>query len=269
MLNVTNNNLEGPIPSTLENLRAVQFLQLSHNHLTGQIPTFLKDFKLLQNLNLSYNDFEGAVPTTGIFNNTRPISIAANKKLCGGIPELNLPECNTTKSKKKNSKGYLKIVIPLILGIAGLTVVVFILCHRWLRRQRKGSSHNLIENPILRVSYHSHFKCTNGFSEENLLGVGGFGAVHKGCFDHDGTTYAVKVIDLFRHGASRSFVAECEILKNTRHRNLVMVLTACSGFDLQGNDFKALVYEYMDNQNLENWLHFSSQEISEIEEIGG
>ncbi|XP_031115790.1 probable LRR receptor-like serine/threonine-protein kinase At3g47570 [Ipomoea triloba] len=217
MLNLTNNNLEGPIPSTLANLRAMQFLQLSHNHLTGQIPAFLKDFKLLQKLNLSYNDFEGAVPTTGIFNNTSSVSIAANKKL-------------------------------------------------WLRRLRKGPFPNLIENPILRVSYHSLFKCTNGFSTENLLGVGGYGTVYKGCFDHDGTVFAVKVLDLLLRGASRSFVAECEVLKNTRHRNLVKVLTACSGFDLQGNDFKAIVYEYMDNGNLENWLHFNPQENSQIED---
>ncbi|XP_031115778.1 probable LRR receptor-like serine/threonine-protein kinase At3g47570 [Ipomoea triloba] len=265
-LNLMNNNLEGSIPSTLENLRGMQFLQLSHNHLTGQIPAFFNDFRFLENLNLSYNDFEGAVPTIGIFNNTNSVTIVANRKLCGGIPQLNLPGCNTTKSKKKNSKGYLKIVIPLILGIVGLTVVVFILCLRWLKRQRKGPFPNLIEDPILRVSYHSLLKSTNGFSRENLLGVGGFGAVYRGCFDHDGTTFAVKVIDLLRHGASRSFVAECEILKNTRHRNLVKVLTACSGFDLQGNDFMALVYEYMDNGNLENWLHFSSQDTSEIEE---
>ncbi|XP_019191188.1 PREDICTED: probable LRR receptor-like serine/threonine-protein kinase At3g47570 [Ipomoea nil] len=76
----------------------------------------------------------------------------------------------------------------------------------------------------------------------------------------------VKVLDLLHRGASRSFVAECEVLKNTRHRNLVKVLTACSGFDLQENDFKAIVYEYMDNGNLENWFHFSPQENSQIED---
>ncbi|XP_019196008.1 PREDICTED: putative receptor-like protein kinase At3g47110 [Ipomoea nil] len=138
ILNLTNNNFEGPIPSTLANLRGMQFLELSHNHLIGQIPSFLKDFKLLMNLNVSYNEFEGAVPTTGIFNNTRSVSIAANKKLCRGIPELKLPECNSTKPKKRNSKAHLKVVIPLTLGI-GLILVVFLLCLRWLRRQRKES----------------------------------------------------------------------------------------------------------------------------------
>ena len=40
-----------------------------------------------------------------------------------------------------------------------------------------------------------------------------------------------------------------------RHRSLVKVLTACLGVDYQGHDFKALVYEYMSNGNLDEWLH--------------
>lgn len=33
------------------------------------------------------------------------------------------------------------------------------------------------------------------------------------------------------------------------------VLTACSNFVFQGNDFKALVYEFMPNGSLDSWLH--------------
>ena len=33
------------------------------------------------------------------------------------------------------------------------------------------------------------------------------------------------------------------------------MLTACSGVDYRGQDFKALVYEFMENGNLEEWLH--------------
>ncbi|XP_039067534.1 probable LRR receptor-like serine/threonine-protein kinase At3g47570 [Hibiscus syriacus] len=68
-------------------------------------------------------------------------------------------------------------------------------------------------------------------------------------------TIAVKVLNLLNHGASRSFLIECEALKNIRHRNIVKVLTAISGIDYQGNDFKALVYEFMENGTLEDWLH--------------
>lgn len=50
-------------------------------------------------------------------------------------------------------------------------------------------------------------------------------------------------------------MAECEALRGIRHRNLVKLLTACSSIDYQGNNFKALVYEFMVNGNLEKWLH--------------
>lgn len=51
-----------------------------------------------------------------------------------------------------------------------------------------------------------------------------------------------------------------EASRNIRHRNLVKVLTVCSGVDYQGNDFKALVYEFMVNGSLEDWLHPSVNE---------
>jgi len=69
------------------------------------------------------------------------------------------------------------------------------------------------------------------------------------------TTVAVKVLNLDKHSASRSFFSECKALKNVRHRNLVKVLSLCSSIDHQGNDFKALVFEFMPNGSLETWLH--------------
>ncbi|KHG24570.1 hypothetical protein F383_10091 [Gossypium arboreum] len=82
------------------------------------------------------------------------------------------------------------------------------------------------------------------------------GPLHRlGVLEASGAVIAVKVLNLLNRGASRSFLAECEALKNIRHRNLVKVLTAISGVDYQGNDFKALVYEFMENGSLEDWLH--------------
>ncbi|CAA7014830.1 unnamed protein product [Microthlaspi erraticum] len=58
-----------------------------------------------------------------------------------------------------------------------------------------------------------------------------------------------------RHGAMKSFMAECESLKDIRHRNLVKLLTACSSIDFQGNEFRALIY-------MDMWLH--PHEVEEI-----
>ena len=89
--------------------------------------------------------------------------------------------------------------------------------------------------------------------------------MYKGVID--GRIVAVKVLNLLRRGASKSFVSECEALRNIRHRNLVKVLTACSTIDYQGHDFKALVYEFMVNGSVEKWLHHNCNEDLSNEEF--
>ncbi|PRQ57066.1 putative protein kinase RLK-Pelle-LRR-XII-1 family [Rosa chinensis] len=108
---------------------------------------------------------------------------------------------------------------------------------------------------FLRVSYQILLKATNGFSSASLVGSGSFGSVYKGVLDQGETTIAVKVLNLVNRGASKSFFAECEALRNIRHRNLLKVLSACSGVNYQGDhDFKALIYEFMVNGGLDEWL---------------
>lgn len=62
---------------------------------------------------------------------------------------------------------------------------------------------------------------------------------------------AIKVLNLQQNGASKSFMAECNAL--------VKILTCCSSVDYNGNEFKALVFEYMSNGSLEEWLHRENQ----------
>ena len=46
-----------------------------------------------------------------------------------------------------------------------------------------------------------------------------------------------------------------QCLRNIGHWNLVKILTCCSSVDYNNNDFKALVYKFMENENLDKWLH--------------
>ncbi|TYH00342.1 hypothetical protein ES288_A10G268000v1 [Gossypium darwinii] len=246
------NLFEGPIPSSLSSLRGLEALDLSDNNISGRIPEFLVRFGALKYLNLSFNDLEGLIPSEGVFKNARATFVEGNSKLCGGIPELHLSRCNS----KTSASTSLKLKITIIVVSSGVTLVFSIFLIIWFRKkkeQKPTTTH--VENSLLQLSYQSILRATKGFSPQNLVGLGSFGYLYKGILEANGAAIAVKVLNLLNHRASRSFLVECEALKNIRHRNIVKVLTAISGIDYKGNDFKALVYEFMENGSLEDWLH--------------
>uniref|UniRef100_A0A7N2LEW6 non-specific serine/threonine protein kinase n=1 Tax=Quercus lobata TaxID=97700 RepID=A0A7N2LEW6_QUELO len=251
------NFFQGLIPSYLESLRGLRCLDLSNNNLTGQIPKFLEAFVYLEYLNLSYNYFEGEVPTDGVFKNTSATFLEGNGQLCGGIPEFQLPKCKYEESNKRRLTLTLKLVISISSAFFGITLVLSVLLLYSGRKKRKDNTSRDSQNLLLSLSYQSLLNATDKFSPANLIGVGSFGSVYKGILDQGGQVdmVAVKVLNLLHHGASKSFIAECEAQRNIRHRNLVKLLTSCSGIDYQGHDFKALVYEFMENGNLDEWLH--------------
>ncbi|XP_052288505.1 uncharacterized protein LOC102623343 isoform X4 [Citrus sinensis] len=257
-LDMHGNLFAGPIGSSLSSLRGLRVLDLSQNNLSDEIPEFLAGFKFLQNLNLSYNNFESMLPIEGIFKNASATSVFGNKKLCGGIPEFQLPTCVSKKSKRNRSTLPLKLVIVIDIGLLVLTLALSSLFCRLMCMKKRGNPTPSISFPY--VSYRMLYNATKGFSSENLIGAGNFGSVYKGILFESTTAVAVKVFNVLHHDASKSFAVECEVTRNIRHRNLVKVFTACSGVDFQGNDFKALVYEFMANGSLEEWMHPITEE---------
>ncbi|XVF06902.1 hypothetical protein REPUB_Repub06bG0091200 [Reevesia pubescens] len=260
---MSDNNFQGSIPSSFSSLRGLAVVDISHNNFSGEIPDFFASFTFLQSLDLSYNDFEGMVPTDGVFENATAILGQGNYQLCGGIPEFHLPRCNFKSAKSRSNK----VIIAIISGVLGLGVTLllsFLLVFR-LKKKRSQPISTCTEKFLLQLSYQSILKATDGFSSANLIVAGSFGSVYKGILEENGTVIAIKVLNLLNPGSSRSFMAECEALRNIRHRNLVKVLTACSGVDYHGADFKALVYEFMANGSLDDWLH-PSFDMNEAEE---
>lgn len=129
------------------------------------------------------------------------------------------------------------------------------------RRQKSLPMPSALDNHMPQVSYVDLAKATDNFSPSNLIGKGAHGSVYKGFIGHLNEIVAVKVFNLETQGAQHSFVVECQALRSVRHRNLVRVLTACSSIDSMGNEFKAVVYEFMHSGNLDMLIH--SQEYNE------
>ncbi|PIA36984.1 hypothetical protein AQUCO_03100020v1, partial [Aquilegia coerulea] len=256
-LGLQGNFFEGPLPSSLSSLQSLQVLDVSHNKISGKIPGSLEKLPL-QNLNLSFNNFEGEVPTKGVFSNVSAIAVLGNYKICGGILELELPKCNIQKSRKHGTLA-LKVAVGVFISLV-LMVALFLIVYSRMKPIRGASSNQLPKDHLKRISYNELREATNGFSPTNLVGVGSYGSVYKGILQQDEGFIAVKVLNLMERGASKSFMAECHALKAVRHRNLLKVLTVCSSADFNGNDFKALVYEFMPNGSLESWIYPSLDE---------
>ncbi|KAM7469573.1 hypothetical protein LguiA_007756 [Lonicera macranthoides] len=257
-LYIQGNFFRGIIPSALAALKGICELDLSQNKLSGEIPKDMEKLPYLQYLNLSFNELEGEVPKKGAFGNASAISILGNSKLCGGIEELKLPSCQIKLKKPRRHLAF-KVVI-IASGVALLFVLIILSIFLRSRRRRKArknpASLDSTLKRLLRISYHELYRATAGFSPQNLIGSGSFGSVYKGKLNPlEEKLVAVKVLNLQKSGASKSFVTECRALRNIRHRNLVKILTYCSSIDFKGNEFKALVYEFMTNGSLDTWLY--------------
>ncbi|KAF8018831.1 hypothetical protein BT93_H3662 [Corymbia citriodora subsp. variegata] len=251
-LDLGNNLFEGSIPSSLSALKSLHLLDLGRNKLSGQIPKYLQNFTLLQDLNLSFNNLEGEVPYDGLFRNVSAISVTGNSRLCGGTEELELPPCKIHRKKKQRT---LEFVIPLTIMCFLLFACFIISLIRLRKSGSKRPSAPSIKEHFPKVSYFQIQQATDNFSSSNLIGEGSYGSVYKGILGEERMMVAVKVLNLRRKGAFKSFIAECEALRSIRHRNLVKIVTTCSSIDSKGADFKALVYEFMHNGSLDEWLH--------------
>ncbi|CAN6200583.1 unnamed protein product [Urochloa humidicola] len=275
-LNLTSNKLTGRIPPELSRMTGLQGLYLSQNELSGGIPAGLQNMGSLIELDVSYNHLEGLVPTRGVFANATGFKMDGNGELCGGATQLRLPPCRRTKSIRHDHM-FLKIVLPTI-GLALALCLAMLFALLWCRRRRRSriaadtTTRSVLNgNNYPRVSYAQLAKATENFSNANLIGAGKYGSVYrgilplktKGRFEVQDVVVAVKVFHLQQIGASRTFVSECEALRRVKHRNLINTVTCCSSIDAEGNEFRALVFDFMPNYNLDRWLHPSVLDIAE------
>uniref|UniRef100_A0A2C9W0Y9 Protein kinase domain-containing protein n=1 Tax=Manihot esculenta TaxID=3983 RepID=A0A2C9W0Y9_MANES len=144
-------------------------------------------------------------------------------------------------------------------SFCGAPCVIAFLIYKWRRRHLSGyetieeflQSHNNLM-PI-RYSYSDIRKITRGFKEK--LGEGGFGFVYKGKL-RSGKFAAIKMLGKSKANG-QDFINEVATIGRIHHTNIVKLI----GFCVEGTKH-ALVYEFMSNGSLDNYIFCQEGSIS-------
>ncbi|KAM6574169.1 hypothetical protein CsatA_022496 [Cannabis sativa] len=138
VLNLSNNAHTGKIPSSIGDLRQLESLDLSRNNLIGSIPTSLEQLTFLSFLNLSYNNLVGRIPMDNQFRTFSEDSFVGNKRLCG-FPLMNkclddeegsgtlLPN---TRKEHSIDWNVLSVELGFVVGF-GIVFGPLLFCKRW------------------------------------------------------------------------------------------------------------------------------------------
>ncbi|MFS8029478.1 putative protein kinase RLK-Pelle-LRR-IX family [Helianthus anomalus] len=247
VVNLQGMGLTGCISPDFAAIKSLQRLLLADNNLSGMIPDELKDLPILIELDVSNNQLYGRVPE---FKQSVTVRTEGNVDIEKDGPSTTpVSPAGGRKGSDGGGGGKPGVVVGSVVG--GLVVVASLLAGVHPRHSTSdgdgvkitvaGSSTtggpsdiHVVEAGNMVISIQV-LRNVNNFSQDNILGKGGFGTVYKGEL-HDGTKIAVK-----------------------RMESGVMSEKGLDEYCLDGNE-RLLVYEYMPQGTLSRFLFDSQKE---------
>ncbi|XP_023537129.1 receptor-like protein kinase HSL1 [Cucurbita pepo subsp. pepo] len=251
-LNLSRNELSGNIPAAFGFLPSLLYLDLSGNNFSGEIPPEIGQLRLAS-LNLSSNQLSGKIPDE--YENTAyERSFLNNPKLCTTTDALDLPNCNSRQRDiKDHSSKYLSLLLALIVTFLVIAILwIFILYRSYCKKEERCHPDTWKLTSFQRLEF-TEANILSNLTETNLIGSGGSGKVYCIDINHAGYYVAVKRIwsnKKLDQKLEKEFQAEVQILGSIRHSNIVKLLCC-----VWNENSRLLVYEYMQNQSLDKWLH--------------
>ncbi|QCE15332.1 protein brassinosteroid insensitive 1 [Vigna unguiculata] len=189
-LDVSNNSLEGALPSEIDRMSVLKLLNVARNEFSGPLPSELNKLLYLEHLDLSNNKFSGNIPDK--LSSSLTVFNVSNNDLSGRVPEnlrqfspssfrpgnaklvlpndspetSSVPDNIPDKGRRHSSKGNIRIAIILAsVGAAIMIAFVLLAYHRTQLKEFHGRSEFTGQNTRRDVNFsNDHLLTSNSRS---------------------------------------------------------------------------------------------------------
>ncbi|XP_058774016.1 cysteine-rich receptor-like protein kinase 44 [Vicia villosa] len=166
------------------------------------------------------------------------------------------PSTNNISSGHNKTPTVIAIAVPSAFVVLVAILICFCLRVRkpkhsfeaYMGKYDDGDEEEMTNVESLRFNLKAILVATNGFSDSNKIGQGGFGVVYRGKLPN-GHMIAVKRLSINSSQGDGEFKNEVLLVAKLQHRNLVRL----QGFTLEGRE-RLLIYEYVSNKSLDFFI---------------
>ncbi|KAL2330502.1 hypothetical protein Fmac_018083 [Flemingia macrophylla] len=171
------------------------------------------------------------------------------------------PYASDSKSSKSSiDRGVLVAVLiaaaAFIIATSAIIILLLVIrrgkYQRMISKKTPGASIKL--DSVKELTFRELALATNNFCSSTIVGHGGYGNVYRGTLS-GGTVVAIKRAAKDSLQGQKEFLTEIALLSRIHHRNLVSLIGYCDEEEEQ-----MLVYEFMPNGTLRDWISGKSEE---------
>ncbi|KAF7805939.1 putative L-type lectin-domain containing receptor kinase VII.2 [Senna tora] len=169
----------------------------------------------------------------------------SNFSIGDALVTSNLPSFVLPKESVVESTGFIVGITVGVFFIIVSAIVIFVLFYRSNKRNEDDVEDWELEYWPHRIGYEEIYAATKGFSDHNVIGLGGNGKVYRGILQ--GVEVAIKRFPFQSEQGMREFLSEISSLGRLKHRNVVPLRGWCK----KERGSLILVYDYMHNGSLD------------------